>query len=74
MNRVVENPPVTLDFVYSRDIEIAGGEYEISAKVGNIFGDDYEALQVISDNNDEAVVFDTYEIGRTLSIGLTRRF
>ena len=39
-NRVVENPPITLDFVYSRTLDIAGGEYEMAARIGNILGDD----------------------------------
>ena len=74
-NTVIERPPVTLDWVYSRDLEIAGGEYTLSAKIGNILGDEYDAFQVtdFSDQRGE-IVYDRYDIGRTISLGLTRRF
>ena len=70
--RVVEQPPILVDFVWSRDLEIAGGDYTLDFKIGNILGDDYDAKQV-SSTGDE-IVFDTYDIGRTFELGLTRRF
>lgn len=74
-NTVIERPPVTLDWVYSRDLEIAGGEYTLNARIGNILGDDYDAFQ-ITDFTDERgeITYDRYDIGRTISVGLTRRF
>ena len=76
-NRVVEDPPIQLDFVYSRDIEIAGGIYELGMKIGNILGDEYNASQVTTDGNDEIVdtiVYDRYDVGRTFGISLKRTF
>lgn len=70
VNRVVETPPILLDFVYSRELGRDSG-FELGAKVGNILGDDYDAEQVAGNDR---VVFDEYSIGRTFSLSLTKRF
>ncbi len=74
-NTVIERPPVTLDWVYTRDLEIAGGQYTLKARIGNILGDDYDAFQItdFTDARGE-ITYDRYDIGRTISLGLTRRF
>ncbi len=68
---VFERPPVTLDFVWSRTFEKLGGEWEAGFAVRNILGDDYEAVQDIASGEAD---FDTYELGREVSISLKRRF
>ncbi|MEO0695749.1 MAG: TonB-dependent receptor [Pseudomonadota bacterium] len=75
-NRVVERPPVLVDFVWNRTLELGGGEYDVELAIRNILGDDYDAQQVSVVNGDivDRTVFDTYDIGRTFSIGLKRRF
>lgn len=70
-NRVVEQPPVLLDFVYRRGLDIRGGEYDLEFAVRNILGDDFDSQQV---TNVDATTFDRYDIGRTFSISLKRRF
>lgn len=67
---VIERPPVTLDFVWSRELETWGGGWEIGFKVRNILGDDYEATQEFSD--DTVALFDTYSLGREISFSLKK--
>lgn len=69
---VVEAPPVTLDFVWSRGLETWGGGWEIGFKVKNILGDDYEAVQTFADGT--VAQFDTYSLGREISASLKREF
>jgi len=73
-NRVVERPPVLLDFVWSRDIDLLGSDdnaYNIEFKVGNILGDDFDARQ---ETTADSIVYDEYVIGRTFAMTLKRRF
>ena len=68
---VLEQPPLTVDFVYNREFTLAGGEYKFSFNVENIFGDEYEAYQ---ERGGDRVDVDVYEIGTSFSMGLTRKF
>ncbi|MEE2691806.1 MAG: TonB-dependent receptor [Pseudomonadota bacterium] len=70
--RVIERPPVSLDFVYSRGFERFGGDWEIGFKIENILGEDYEAKQVFPDGS--VVDFDSYGLGRKISMSLKRTF
>lgn len=66
--RVIERPPVTFDFVYSRGI----GPWEIGFKIENILGEDYEATQTFADGT--VLDFDAYSLGREFSASLKREF
>ena len=68
---IIEQPPITVDFVYNAPFELYGGEYEFSFKVENLFGDDYEATQSASGGS---AIVDTYGIGQSISFGLSRSF
>jgi len=69
----VERLPITLDFVYSRDIAIFGNEgWNISAKVGNILNDRYSATA--DGANGSSIAIDVYDIGTNFSLGLKKRF
>lgn len=68
---VLEQPPMTVDLVYNREFTLAGGEYKFSFNVENILGDEYEAYQ---ERGGDRVDVDVYEIGTSVSLGLTRKF
>ena len=68
----VERLPVTVDFVYSRSFEKWGGEWDLSARIGNILNDRYEATSDGAENT--SVPIDVYDLGTTFSIGLKRSF
>lgn len=70
--RVIEEPPVTLDFVWSRRFERFGGQWQIGLEVRNILGDDYAATQTFPD--DTVALYDTYQLGRKISASLKREF
>lgn len=69
---VVEEPPVTVDFVWSRGFEKWGGQWEIDFAVRNILGDDYSATQSFADGT--VALFDTYGLGREITAGIKRKF
>jgi len=68
---ILEEPPITLDFVYSRDFMAWGGDYTVGFQVDNILDDDYEASQ---SDGETSIVVDQYDLGRTFSVSLKRRF
>lgn len=71
--RVIETPPVLLDFVYSKTIETYfGGAMEFGLEVRNILGEDYSATQTFPDGTRTA--FDTYQLGRKLSVSIGKKF
>ncbi|HPE31298.1 MAG TPA: TonB-dependent receptor [Parvularculaceae bacterium] len=69
---VVEEPPLLIDFVWSRGFEKWGGNWELGLKVRNILGDDYEATQTFADGT--TAIFDSYRMGRDISVSLKRDF
>jgi len=68
---ILEQLPLSLDFVFNYDFELRGGEYELGFKVQNILGEGYEAFQEL---NDTRVIIQDYDIGTTLAASLKRRF
>lgn len=70
-NRVVENPPILLDYVYTKQFELGGGYFDLEFAIRNLLGEDYDAQQVTAE---DSIVFDTYEIGRTFSVSLKKSF
>lgn len=68
---ILEQPPATVDVVVNKGFELRGGEYELTLKAQNIFGEGYEAYQT---RGDDRIDVDTYDIGTVFSIGLKRMF
>jgi len=68
---IVEEPPITLDFILNKGFGYRDGEYELSFKVQNLLGDDYEAYQ---ERGGDRVDVDVYDLGTSVSLGLKRRF
>ena len=68
---ILEQLPLSLDFVYNHDLNIGGGDYTIGFKVQNIFGEGYEATQTLGDTQ---IIIDDYDIGTTFAASLKRRF
>lgn len=68
---IIEEPPLSVDFVYNREFEAWGGDYEFSLNIENIFGDDYEAFQEVGSDR---VDVDVYDLGRVISVSLKRSF
>ncbi|WP_321392270.1 TonB-dependent receptor domain-containing protein [Emcibacter sp.] len=64
---LVEDATLFLDLVYKRDIQVAGGEMELSFKVSNILDEDFEIIQA-------GLVAEQYNIGTTFSIGVSQKF
>jgi len=64
---VLERPPFNVDFVYVREFDKFGQTFELDFNIRNILGDDYEAVQEFADGDAQ---FDTYDLGRSVSIGL----
>jgi len=68
---IIERPPLSLDFTYSRTFNVMGADYEVGFKAENLLGDEYEATQELGDDK---VFVDAYELGRSFSLSLKRRF
>ncbi|MEE4212617.1 MAG: TonB-dependent receptor [Parvularcula sp.] len=69
---VLEDPPVLLDVVYSRDFEFAGGQYGVSVKAQNLLGEEFNTFR--RDANDRELPFTAFDRGRILSFSLSREF
>lgn len=69
---LIEEPPLLLDLVHSRTFETdGGGAFDVRFAVRNLLGEDYEASYALG--GDEIVV-DSYEIGTTFSLSVSRSF
>ncbi len=68
---IIEEPPMTLDFVWNEGFDFRGGQYEFSFKVENLLGDEYEAYQ---EAGGDRVDVDVYNIGTSIGFGLKRIF
>ncbi len=68
---IIEQLPLTVDFVFNYDFQVRKGDYSLGLKVQNILGDDYEAFQELDGSS---VVIDGYDIGTTFSASLKRSF
>lgn len=68
---ILEQPPMTIDFVYNKRFDIMGREYEVSLNLENLLGDDYEAYQ---ERGGDKIFVDTYDIGQSVSISLKKEF
>ncbi len=68
---IVERPPITLDFNYSKNLIVGGGDYELSFKAENLLGSDYKARQELGGIK---VDVDTYKRGQAFSLSIKRTF
>lgn len=68
---IIEQLPMTLDFVFNWDFNVRGGNYTLGLKAQNILGDNYEASQSLGGTK---VITDSYELGTTIGASLKRRF
>ena len=66
---IVEQVPSSLDFVYSRTVEVANADWDFGFSVRNILGDDYEATQ---SDGDVVLPVDTYDVGTSFSVSISR--
>ncbi|TGY90393.1 TonB-dependent receptor [Marinicauda algicola] len=69
---VIEEPPLLVDLVHSRSIDLEDGNtFDVRFAVRNILGEDYVATQSAAGSS---IVVDSYEVGTTFSINLSRTF
>jgi TonB-dependent receptor len=68
---IVERPGLRLDFVAREAIELLGREAEIKFEARNLLGQDYEEFQRSDDNR---IDINSYEVGRSVSVGLSLTF
>lgn len=64
---VYENPPILLNFVYKRNVDVFGGPLEVSFKAENLLNDDYRRTQGEG-------IFEQYDLGRAFSLGFKYSF
>ncbi len=68
---VIEQPPMSLDFVYNRDFVWLDGDYSLGLKFNNLLGAEYDWYQ---EANGQEVIVNNYDLGRSFSISLKRTF
>ncbi|MES2754176.1 MAG: TonB-dependent receptor [Pseudomonadota bacterium] len=64
---VIEKPPITLDFVTAKAIDIGGKQIELSFKASNIIGEEFRRTQ-------GGLTYENYPLGRSFSLGAKTRF
>lgn len=69
---VIEEPPVSLDFVFARDIDVANQTFSVGAKVQNILGDDFNAFR--EDSEGRTLPYLEYDRGQVFSLSLSTEF
>lgn len=67
----LEQPPMTVDFVWNKGFNMGNGDYEFTLNIQNLFGESYEAWQ---EYGPDKVYVDTYKQDTVFSVGLKRRF
>lgn len=68
---VMEEPPITFDIVYKRQIELMDRMWSLGFKVQNLFNSDYLAYQ---ESLGSKVLVDTYSPGQKASISISHSF
>ena len=67
----IEEPGLRLDFVARQGFTVAGKELEVKFEARNLTGENYEEFQQY---NGTRVDRNTYDIGRSFSLGLSAKF
>jgi outer membrane receptor protein involved in Fe transport len=68
---IIEKPGFRLDFVAREEIPLFGTTAELKFEARNILGQDYEEFQKSGDNR---IDVNSYDVGRTFSMGLSVKF
>jgi len=68
---IFEKPGLRLDFVAREGINLFGAQGELKFEARNLTGEDYEEFQTL---NDTRVDYNSYDVGRQFSIGLSINF
>jgi len=65
---VIEEPPLLVDFVYSRDISFNDSDLTVSVEMRNLLDEEYYAAMA------DTAIYDQYELGRSISLGFKFNF
>lgn len=68
---LIEEPGLRLDFVWREGVRIGGREVELKFEARNLTGENYEEFQEL---NRSRIDTNTYDLGRTFSLGASVRF
>lgn len=68
---IIQEPGVIMDFVYRKDIEVAGHEVTLKFKAGNLLDEDHFESQSLGGGE---VIVNQYDLGRSFSVGATAKF
>ena len=68
---IVEEPGLRLDFVMREGIDLFGHEAELKLEARNLTGEDYEEFQALNGSRVDA---NSYDIGRSFSLGIEVKF
>ncbi len=67
---LIQEPGVSLDFVYRKDFDIGEREIGLAVELRNMLGEEFLEYQELG----KRVILNGYELGRSASISLTARF
>ena len=67
----VQEPGINLDFVFKKGFDLRGREFTVDFKAQNILGEDFDEFQSGSNG---FVQVNQYELGTTISLGLSTEF
>jgi TonB-dependent receptor len=68
---IIERPGFRLDFVAREEIRLLGSPVEIKFEARNLLGGDFEEFQQFQDNR---IDINSYDVGRSVSLGATIKF
>jgi TonB-dependent receptor len=68
---IIEEPGLRVDFVAREEVNFLGVPAEIKFEARNIFGQDYQEFQEFEDNR---ISINSYDVGRTFSLGIGFKF
>ena len=68
---IIEKPGFRIDFVAREEIPLFGANAELKIEARNLLGQDYEEYQQFGENR---IDINSYDAGRTVSLGLSVRF
>lgn len=67
---LIQEPGVSLDFVYRKDLEYAGHELGLSVELRNLLGTEFDEYQELGNK----IRINNYELGTSAKVSLTARF
>ena len=68
MPDIYEEPPLLVDFVYSRNIDYRDSNLKLSLELRNLLDEEYYAAMA------DTVVYDQYNLGSSVSLGFKFSF